>query len=179
MSRLEISILSAHCCVLPGERLVGAGMRGAGCRVLGLGWATCSSVHPSSLLLSLTLSLPSPPPHPPHPPPSLAAGNLFTVVVVGSIGSYLTHAQEFGFFTGMCLLSMLLLMWVGKSFTYVESCVDLAEQDTPWPPPSEAPSQPVSVPQARAAGGTLFDIEAGGSESPVEGQSPTVNLPSI
>ena len=130
-------------------------------------------MQPTVLSTPLSSPFPSPFPH-----PYLAPGNLFTVLVVGSIGSYLTHAQEFAFFTAMCLLSMVLLMWVGKSFTYVESCADLAEQDMPRPS-AERPTEPVTVPQVRA-GGKMFDIEAGEeSASPADGLSTTVNLPSI
>lgn len=52
------------------------------------------------------------------------AGNLFTILVIGSISPLLTQVQEFLFFAAMCTVATLLLLWVGKGFTYVESVDD-------------------------------------------------------
>ncbi|GJP67071.1 hypothetical protein CLOP_g23942 [Closterium sp. NIES-67] len=61
---------------------------------------------------------------------TVAGGNLFTAVVVGTVGSHLSQTQEFFFFTAMCLLSTALLLYVGKGFIYVESCQDVPQADS-------------------------------------------------
>jgi len=58
--------------------------------------------------------------------PPCGAGNLFTILVIGSISPLLTQVQEFLFFAAMCTLATFLLLWVGKGFTYVESYDEVA-----------------------------------------------------
>ncbi|CAI5509148.1 unnamed protein product, partial [Closterium sp. Naga37s-1] len=103
-----------------------------------------------------------------------APGNLFTAVVVGTVGSHLSQTQEFFFFTIMCLISTALLLYVGKGFIYVESCQDF-EQPDPFSQggaggfgavggSGEGHSAPVAVPGGSGVRhDALFDIEGAGS----------------
>ena len=52
---------------------------------------------------------------------TVAVGNIYTVLVVGVIAPHLTRAQEFIFFSVATLMASLLLMYVGRNFTYVTS----------------------------------------------------------
>ncbi|CAI5519047.1 unnamed protein product [Closterium sp. Naga37s-1] len=105
---------------------------------------------------------------------TVAGGNLFTAVVVGTVGSHLSQTQEFFFFTIMCLLSTALLLYVGKGFIYVESCQDF-EQPDPFSQgggggfgavggSGEGHSAPLPVPGGSGVRhDALFDIEGAGS----------------
>ncbi|CAI6010543.1 unnamed protein product [Closterium sp. NIES-65] len=105
---------------------------------------------------------------------TVAGGNLFTAVVVGTVGSHLSQTQEFFFFTIMCLISTALLLYVGKGFIYVESCQDFEHPD-PFSQggaggfgsvggSGEGHSAPLPVPGGSGARhDALFDIEGAGS----------------
>ncbi|CAI7728846.1 unnamed protein product [Closterium sp. NIES-53] len=105
---------------------------------------------------------------------TVAGGNLFTAVVVGTFGSHLSQTHEFFFFTIMCLLSTALLLYVGKGFIYVESFQDFERPD-PFSQggaggfgavggSGEGHSAPLPVPGGSGVRhDALFDIEGVGS----------------